>query len=188
MILFYFSYDVVKVSKRLPFIFVAIWCFCIGAQVHLVFATVLMNNKCIIGYTLWTTFWFDVEGYYAIVLSFGIPSTIMITCYTRMFLLLNNSRQMFNSKESFSETSEHKLRLAQMNIFKTCVIIVIVYIASFSTGQSAKLLFLLGYYKQIGTHGHMGNVFMTFNSFINPVVYAMQYHDFKVRLKLLLKL
>ena len=132
---------------------------------------------------MWDSFWFDLQGGYSAIVSFGIPATIMIVCYVRMFFVLNTSRKMFDSKESIGTTSEHKLRLAQMNIFKTCVIIVTVYMASFSTEQSSTFLYLIGYYHKIGTHTHIGNLFMTFNSSINPVVYAMQYDYFKIRLK-----
>ena len=155
---------------------------------HVVFSTVLVDHNCLVGYTLWDSFMFDIQSPYAIIVSFAIPASIMVLCYFQMFLVLNTSRQMFNSKISFSERSAHKLRLAQINIFQTFLVIVIVYIVAWSVSQSAMILYLIGYYDQMGLHANIGSIMITFNSCINPFVYAVKYEDFKTRLNTILRI
>ena len=148
-------------------------------------STSLINGKCLVGHKLWETFWVDVQSYYAIVVSFGIPFTIIVFCYSHMFIALNESQKKFNSG-NIESSSTDKLRLAQMNIFKTCVIIVIVYLTAWITAQSSIVLYLIGYYNTLGLHDQIGDTLITFNSCVNPFVYVIKYDDFKIRFKFLM--
>ena len=99
-----------------------------------------------------------------------------------MFLALRESQNSFKNGES--EASVHKLRLAQMNIFKTCVIIVCLYLVAWLTLESSLLLYILGIYESLGDYHHsVGDVLVTLNSCVNPFIYAMSYEDFKKRIK-----
>ena len=165
--------------------FVLIWFGAIVLNLHLMISTALINGKCVVAYKLLRTFWVDVQSYYAIVVSFGIPITVILFCYVHMFAALIESLKKFHSGNSQSSSTD-KLRLAHMNIFKTCVIIVIVYLAAWITIESSIFLYLIGYYEILGLHNQIGAISVTFNSCVNPFIYAMKYEDFKIRFKSLI--
>lgn len=181
-ILFCFRYDTDKVRKRLPYLFVIIWLIGSAAQMHLIVSTALIGDRCIAAYHLLTSFFVDYQAPFAIVVSFGIPFVIIMFCYIRMFLVLNDSKKNFNL--GGGGESVHKLRLAQINIFKTCVVLVSIYLVAWIVTQTALFMFLIGIYDVLtNTHSSIGDVLVTFNSFVNPFIYAMNYNDFKKRIR-----
>ena len=137
------------------------------------------------------TWIYDFYTPYTLVLTVGIPISTMSYCYIRMFLALNESKKRFHSsKKDTSELSSagHKLRLAQINIFQTCLLMTVLFLLSWLTAKSAQFLYAVGIYKTLGgNHFALGNLAVVINSGVNPFVYVLRYDDFKQQLKKLFK-
>ena len=82
-------YDVVKVRRRLPAVFACTWIFSIIALLFTPITTVIRNGVCLTAYKMLKT---DLFNYYffphCFTISLVIPLSIMIVCYTRMYLAL----------------------------------------------------------------------------------------------------
>ena len=140
------------------------------------------------------TFLVDFYSPYTFVLAMAVPLTTMMFCYARMLRALNESRKMFgggsqseSGKESSGSSSVHKLRMAQMNIFQTCFIMIVFFLVAWVTQKSAVFLFVIHYYKGLNNqHYALGNLGILFNSCVNPYIYAVRYDDFKNQIRVLL--
>ena len=80
------QYDVDKVRKRLPFVFLLTWLFSITVLLFVPITTAMREGVCITGYYMR-----DINYYYGphcIVIAIVIPLAIMIVCYVRMYLAL----------------------------------------------------------------------------------------------------
>ena len=162
------DYDSEKVKRRLLYLFALDWMFSIFIMC-LSPATVIMNDTCYAGYKLFTKNYFQYYSANDLVFGICLPVLISVICYSAMFRVLRQSAKLCG-KDSKSG-SVHKMRLAQMNIFKTCVIVVVVFIICWSIPESALFLKSINYYKTLNnTHFSLGRVAVILNSCINPYI------------------
>ena len=188
------GYDPAKVRRRLPLVFLFVWVFCAVALGFVPMSTIYDNNLgiCLVTIKLKTTVFWDYISLYVFIIAIAIPLTIMIVCYSRMIHALYTSSRQFNrgGKEQardINSSSVHKLRMAQMNIFQTCLLMILVFLVCWFTLESALILYMLGYYPHLGvTHYSVGWLFIIINSSVNPYIYAFRYDDFKRQVKVLL--
>ena len=109
-----------------------------------------------------------------------IPLVVSVACYTRMLLVLRQSERKSKLLVDFQSQSIHKLRLAQLNVFKTCLMVLISFVICNMTLQSAVFLFIFGYYKTLSSnHFTFGYLLVLLNSCLNPFIYATLYTDDK---------
>ena len=171
-------YDSEKLKKRLPLVFIAEWA--ITCLLFTVFpaTTVYQNGMCIHNKRLLGTIFMDIMPIYLITLSIGIPLPTMIICYARM---LNVLRKASQSKGTTSVTTNTKaMRSAQINLFQTCIIMLIFFLAAWITDQSALLLIIYGKYRNVeNTHFSSGRLMMLIASASNPYIWAFRYDDFQ---------
>ena len=171
-------YNSEKLKKRLPLIFIAEWT--VVCLLFAVFpaATVYQNGRCILIKRLHGTIFMDIMPLYLFILSIGIPLPTMIICYARM---LNVLRKATRPTGTTSVTTNSKaIRSAQINLFQTCIIMLIFFLAAWVTDQSAVLLKFLGTYKTLkNTHFSSARLMMLIASASNPYIWAVRYDDFQ---------
>ena len=186
------EYDAEVVRKRLPFVFLVEWSFCTCALLFIPSTTEYINGTCIVTKGIMHTVFWDFVSLYLFIIAMGIPLIVIIICYTRMISALRGSSKAFGIQKSDLSTSVpqavHKLRLAQVNIFQTCLIMVVVFLGCWSTVESAILMYVLGMYQNLGNnHYAIGKLLSVTNSCINPYIYAIRYDDFKKQIKILMR-
>ena len=171
-------YNSEKLKKRLPLIFIAEWV--IVWLLFTVFAAsnVYENGTCILIKRLHGTIFMDIIPAYLVILSIGIPVPTMIICYARM---LNVLRKATRPTGTTSVTTNSKaIRSAQINIFQTCIIMLVFFLAAWITDNSAVLLLHFGTYKTLKTtHFTIARLMMFIASASNPYIWAFRYADFQ---------
>ena len=146
--------------------------------------TEIQAGRCLIGIGLFGTWFWDIYPTYTFIFSTAIPLVVSVACYARMLLVLNQSAQQSKQVTDSKSQSVHKLRLAQMNVFKTCLLVLVSFIVCHMTLQSAILLFVFGFYKSLsGSHFTVGYLLTILNSCLNPYIYVTRYDDFKQQLR-----
>ena len=142
--------------------------------------TEIQNGRCLIGVGMVTTWFWEIYPTYEFVISTAVPLVVSVACYARMLHVLSQSAQQSNQVSDSKGSSVHKLRLAQMNVFKTCLLVLVSFIVCYMTLESAVLLFIFGYYKTLSSnHFTIGYLLVILNSCLNPYIYAIRYDDFK---------
>ena len=174
------GYNPTKVLRRLPLVFLSIWCISILSQLIILITTTVKYNYCLPVYKIHYTFWIDYIGYQNLNISLVIPLSIMIYCYSRIFSAMLKST---NLKSSQSD----KMRSAQRNMLETCLIITILFVICWMTNELGLLLAIVRYYENLNNKIYRyGRLLILLNSGINPYVYVVRYDDFKTQLKTLL--
>ena len=186
------QYDAESVRKKLPYIFICEWLVMCCLLIFIPVTTVATDNYCLVGINLLSTF--KIQFYPV------IPLLIMPICYFRMFQALSSSFKLSKVKKNSvkeetkstrkenSTTNDvsriHKSRLAQRNIFETCLFMTVVFVLCWTTIEIALLLYFFGYYPDLSnSHYKIGRILIISNSCINPYIYAIRYDDFKKQLK-----
>ena len=91
------------------------------------------------------------------------------------------------SNQSEADKTSHASRIAQVNLFETCLIVCVLFFVCWVTVQAAILLYMLDIYPDLsGDHYTSGRLLILFNSCVNPYVYSLRYREFKVQLRILL--
>ena len=92
-----------------------------------------------------------------------------------------------SSQQSEVDKSTHASRLAQVNIFETCLIVTVLFFVCWITAEVGLFLYIVGYYKHLSNiHYMVGRMLILLNSCLNPYVYTLRYQDFKKQLGILL--
>ena len=147
--------------------------------------TIIKDGKCLMGYHIFRTFLYDFNFPYEFVIVFAIPIAISLFCYIRMLFCLRKS-----SKSSISESRSSnvdKLRMAQLNIFRTCLTVVGIFVLCWSVLEISVFLYMIDIAKSLqNTEYIVGNVMVLLNSIVNPYVYIFRYEDFKNELRKLI--
>ena len=180
-----FQYDSAKVRKRLPVWFTINWCFSILIICVVPATTIIFENKCFVAYKLVTTYWVDWYSPYEIIFGIIVPTFISVICYWMMFRVLNKAVHL--SEGQSQSNNIHKIRLVQMNIFKTCLVVVIVFVICWSIPETAMFFFSIGIYTNLNNyHFYIGRLAVILNSTLNPYIYAIRYDDFKDQINVLI--
>ena len=100
-----------------------------------------------------------------------LPTLIMLVAYIRMGYILYRSE--FASKDK---------RQAQVNMFETCVIMMIMFTLSSLNTCIAMMLFAVGYYKTPSSdYYNISIILLVFNHCINPFIYSLRYKEFQTQ-------
>ena len=130
---------------------------------------------------------------YSLVFATLLPTFIMVVCYTRMILALAQSAK--NTKMTKSKSGAHdpnvaqvdKLRMAQMNIFQTCLITLVFFIACWLSKDTALFLYHTDVYSHLNNyHYAIGRLMIIVNSGLNPYIYAARYKEYQQQVLYLL--
>ena len=100
-----------------------------------------------------------------------LPTLIMLVAYIRMGYILYRSE--FASKDK---------RQAQVNMFETCVIMMIMFTLSSLNTCIAMMLFAVGYYQTPSSdYYNISIILLVFNHCINPFIYSLRYKEFQTQ-------
>ena len=109
---------------------------------------------------------------YFLIANVLLPTIVMVFCYIRMGISLYRS-------EFASKAKRH----AQINLFQTCVIMMMTFTLSGTNICIYLILFVLGYYKGMsGDYYTISILLMLFNQCINPYIYCIRYKEFQAQL------
>ena len=175
------QYQPEKVMKRLPMTFALEW-----LAMALVFAftpatTVYRNGVCMVSMRMWGTVFMDLVLPYLFIISTCMPVGVMVVCYLRMIRALYRSSKTFKSTPG--QANSIKLHAAQINLFQTCLLMLIVFLTCWLTSQSAVLLYILDKYSSLSNdHYSIGRLMVLINSVINPYIWAIRYDEFQNQL------
>ena len=124
---------------------------------------------------------------YAFVVDCGIPTVIMTYAYIRMGLTLRSSRSQTANKES-KITSNDKLKKAEVNLFQTCLMLMVLFVLCWSNNCFAVSLYMIGVLPNLGgTYYHISVMLIVFNSCLNPYVYTLRYKQFQQQIRKLVR-
>ena len=184
------NYDTDKVKRRLPYVFIGEWLLCGIAFMIVPYHTITRNGKCLMGHHMIGTVIWDLYSPYEFSLAFAIPLIISLYCYGRMLICLHQSaRGSSGASKDSKSTNVDKLRLAQLNIFKTCLTVIFFFIICWSLAEISVFFYLVGVYKTLATQQYViGHLLIVLNSVVNPYIYAIRYDEFKDQLKSYLKI
>ena len=173
--------------QRLPLLITLEWVVCmVGISVRSWY-TEIHADRCLVGIGVFGKFFWDFYPMYTFLFSTAIPIVLSLACYARMLFVLSQSARKSKLMTDSQSQSVHKLRLAQLNVFKTCLLVLISFIVCNMTLQSAVLLFIFGYYKTLtSSHYLAGHLLTILNCCLNPYIYAIRYDDFKQQLRKLI--
>ena len=111
------------------------------------------------------------------VFSVILPTVVMAFAYIRMGLTLYRSEFASKAKDQ-----------AQINLFQTCVIMMVMFTLSGTNICIAVMLFAVGFYKDLnGSHYTISVILAVFNQCINPYIYCVRYKEFQIQMKQLFK-
>ena len=134
------------------------------------FITEIVDGKCMIWYNLRSSthrILSLVQG--MLVFSF-FPSIIIIVLYTRMAFSIK-----FDFKSDDKKMTDKSLSKTQINIFQTCIIMVVVFLISWTYYMGTILQFAIrnGDPTTLVTDTfYFSEILLEFNSCINPFIYA----------------
>ena len=175
------QYQAEKVMKRLPMIFALEWLTIIAVFAFAPATTVYQHGVCMVTMKMWGTIYMDLVIPYLLTIAICIPVAVMVVCYLRMIRALYRSSKSFKSTPG--QTNSKKLHAAQMNLFQTCLIMLIVFLACWLTSQSAVLMYILDRYPGLSNdHYSIGRLMVLINSVINPYIWAIRYDEFQNQL------
>ena len=94
-----------------------------------------------------------------------------------------------SSQQSAVEKSTNASRLAQINIFETCLIVTVLFLACWTTTETALFMYIIDVYEDLSSnHYTTGRLLILLNSCLNPYVYTLRYREFKKQLRVLIGL
>ena len=112
---------------------------------------------------------------YNIVVNTLLPTVVMGSAYARMGYMLYHSE--FASKDK---------KQAQINMFETCLLMMIMFTLSSLNTCISLLLFTAGYFKDLSSDYYtISIILLVSNHCINPFIYSLRYKEFQHQLKCL---
>ena len=171
-----FKYNQDAVVKRFPFI--CMFCWVIS------FASVTPNSvfNRMVGDSCSPFYHVSKDGMRLIavhMLAVGcfIPGGVMIVSYVLIWFSLKRSQTFQNSDSTNSST---KLRMAQMNLLQTCVILVVMFVLCWINHAIRFILINGNYFLHLRTTYYPSTLFfIILNSCLNPFVYCVRYKEFQ---------
>ena len=183
------EYDAEKVLSRLKWVFLFVWVLSGIGAIYIPVTTVIVDGACLLAYKLYGKWTWDYYPIHSMLFALFVPAAIMIACYTRMIIALHKSSKNIRSSKN-TDSKGHKIdkmRMAQLNIFQTCFIMMLFFLLCWLTKDSAVLMYAIGVRPNIANdHYLVGRLLIVVNSCINPYIYAVRYDDFKDQMRYLL--
>ena len=104
-----------------------------------------------------------------------------------MGLALRKSRAFSAGPDGKMSAVAEKLKKAEVNLYQTCLCLMLLFVICWSNNIIAVGLFLSGVLPDYsGTYYQTSVVFVILNSCVNPYVYAIRYKEFQDQAKKLL--
>ena len=179
------TYDPDKVYRRLPFVLVFAWLLGLGLALNC-FITYAEDDSCLFIEKYNPAIIGDLIPVYIFVVGVAIPSVIMTYAYIRMGLALRKSRMSTSNSENKIAGESNKIRQAEVNIYQTCLSLMLIFVLCWSNNCISIGLFILGVLPNLGgTYYQTSVLLIVFNSCLNPYVYVFRYREFKKQLKTL---
>ena len=181
------SYDAQKVFRRLPFVLALAWICGMVTIWGNIYSTYTVPDLCLFRVTYNPPWLGDVLPYYLAVMCVIIPTTIMTYAYIKMGLTLRKSRAFSAGPDGKMSAVAEKLKKAEVNIYQTCLCLMLLFVICWSNNIIAVALFLAGVLPNFsGTYYQTSVVFVILNACVNPYVYAIRYKEFQDQAKKLL--
>ena len=180
------QYNIDDVNKRLPFVLALAWLLGFIFPFVNICITYVDNQACLFTYKYNPDIIGDLIPIYFFIIDCGIPAIIMVFAYIKMGLVLRGSRlnKTISSDKTHQQTDT--IRQAEVNIYQTCVMLMIVFVLCWSNNCIGVALFMIGYLPHMNTTYHnVSVVLILMNSCINPYIYALRYKEFQQRIRTL---
>ena len=183
------KYNSTRMCQNLPWLFLAEWLVVCCAMIMLPFSSSTEGMLCQVS-SNWTesAVWPYIPIYQATV-SILIPVFIMVICYGRAWLFLQRSSNSLRESgvRAAHDRNLHNLRMAQTNIFRTCTLVLLVFLVCWIPSEIAFVMYALGYTtsRSAKLFYRIGLMTIYLNSGLNPYIYAYRYKLFIQQLKVL---
>ena len=182
------TYDAEKVFRRLPFVLALAWICGLAIIWVNICNTYTIPGQCMFIVTYNPSWLGDALPYYLAITCIIIPTTIMTYAYIKMGLALRKSRAFSSGPDSKMSAVAEKLKKAEVNLYQTCLCLMLLFVICWSNNIIAVGLFLSGVLPDYsGTYYQTSVVFVILNSCVNPYVYAIRYKEFQDQAKKLLR-
>jgi len=182
-------YNQEKVLHRLPYVFASCWILCGTILAFTPSTTILRDGKCLLIYELLAIPRLQrIVIPYIAIMAVLLPTAIMLIAYIRMGIALQKSMTNLNmSSDKKNNTHVEKSRQAQINLFQTCLLMVILFVLSWVAVETIMAPYIFGYVKSLSNDYYNVAILIAIsNSCFNPYVYTIRYNEFKKQLAVLL--
>ena len=178
------QYNPDAVRQRLPYIFLLAWLLGIGTYLPKMTTSRIIDGRCIPYVDVHSDTIMSLLMPYYFGLATVIPTTVMIYCYISIGITLRKSALF--QKSSDEQPQSMKLGRAQMNLYQTCVLLMVVFVLCNSVHAAGFVLYTIGYYDSLNNDYYRVSVlFVILNSCLNPYIYSVRYREFQDQLKVL---
>ncbi|XP_022109111.1 beta-3 adrenergic receptor-like [Acanthaster planci] len=197
-IVFPFRYQALfgRVQATLAIVFV--WLFGSIVGTYAAFTVINQGDKCVDNVVTGS----QIFGVLVFTIQFFLPLVIMLVAYTHIAVTLKRSaakvaplprpRPAGESAQtrtgpSQGETQDGSLMKARRNTFKALLLVFVAYVICWSPNEIIFFLFNFGWFTAMGGPLHVVSLaFVTANSCVNPVIYALKYRSFQAGLRQIL--
>ena len=181
------TYDVQKVFRRLPFVLTLAWICGMVFQCINILMSYTEPDQCLFRASYNPQWLGDALPYYLAVMDIIIPTCIMTYAYVKMGLALRKSRAFSAGPDGKMSAVAEKLKKAEVNLYQTCLCLMLLFVVCWSNNVIAVGLFVSGIIPNFsGTYYQTSVVFIILNACVNPYVYAIRYKEFQDQAKKLL--
>ena len=173
------------IRKNLYWVFPLVWI--IGVIVGLPDAFLFQNRdgNCVYVLSEWPMWNSLLLFSWYVFSNFLFPGVTMVVLYILMGITLLKSRE---SQKQIVQTKINKkadtLAKAQKTIFITCLILVVLFVASWSWNLTFTMLWIGGLISPSETMFVLSTLVIIFNSAVNPFIYIMRYKEFQTHMKI----
>ena len=180
------SYDEHRIKRRLPVLIPAIWISGLICMLPDPIYFKVVDGACI--YTGGTLPQRDILlmfSYYAF-MGFVIPGVTMLVLYTHMGVVLWRSQQLQKQMTSQGAKKNDLLGKAQVNIFFTCLTLLVLFLTCWVLNRVSTMLFFAHVVLSNRILFDVSSMLIVLNSVVNPFIYTIRYDELQLHLKMLL--
>ena len=180
------TYDEHRIKRRLPVLIPVIWISGLLCMLPDPIYFKVEDGACL--YTGGTLPQRDILlmfSYYAF-MGFVLPGVTMLVLYTVMGVFLWRSQQLQKQMTSQSVKKNDLLGKAQMNIFFTCLTLLVLFLTCWVLNRVNTMLFLAHVVPFNRILYDVSSMLIVINSVVNPFIYTIRYDEFQLHLKMLL--
>ena len=165
---------IISLSWVLPIVWLAIF---------IVMTTVVQNGVCLFQVEWPSAILAQFYGWTYIMFSYFIPLFFFIYCYGHMFWTLHKRNvQVREGPITGANQNTGNVSRAQVNIIKTMMIVSCCFAVLWAPAQLYYFSYIIEVYTgdYLSTAYYAFNIICFMNSVINPFIYAMKLHEFRV--------